>query len=820
MEQEIEEILEKNQILKRYLNYFDSDLKIIRNYTNFHLIQIFKQTKEDEEKKVVPYRIIKTCFEQNYNYLSYMLNMKYEINTGKSSVRGTHQIGNEYSVCQDCKCNKCIKSAVINFIYEIEKINKDRKNPIDATEVIDYILKRKAPKFDTVPNEKVFDKVELIYLMYVQLILEADFIKLVEYNEETGIAKFEYLDVTSKNEPYYINILKEYYRDGKSNKKLEINVKQSEEIYEKGNKSFNEYIYTISAYCKYLIEIEKADVIATLRKLLRSDREYNGMKIRSYYFNYQSIEKVKELPYSQKNKDKILDIFNYILNYRYRLGTPYIPINIVIYSTDKQSVENLQELIGDYMWFYGYLPEDMKYYSEFMNNIILDKYAINRLYKIQKDNVLESKRGILLINNFENILYTDSVNQNLILNILTDEMERNNYNVCTIIYGSKDGLTQILSKYPKLGKFLINLELETDELNIEKVNEILVKKLEITEEITEEAKLKLFNYIKSTYYQSENKNMEYVNKLFNLIVLNQNRRVELNERTKILPEDIPDAYNVRNLPDILKELNEMVGLNDIKTQINDLVYLLKFNQKANLDISKLNLHMIFTGNPGTGKTTVARLISDILYNLGYISQNKLVEVSSKDLIAEYVGQTAGKTYNVIKSALGGVLFIDEAYAITGDGMKFGDECISTILKMMEDYRDKLIIIFAGYREEMSKFASSNVGLNSRIGYTINFPDYTIDELIEIFKQLLEKNSLKITDEALDEVKIIIQEAKETENFGNARYINNMFQKVLISHAKNTDVNTKDDEKIYVITKEDIEHEKLIANNYNKRKIGF
>lgn len=819
MEEQIKEMIGKSDILKRYLKYDKADLQIIRNYANFHLVEIYKQTKEEEEKKQISYRMIKSCFEQNYNYLTFMLNMKNGINTNKSSVRGINEIGKEFTVCQTCKCKKCIKSGAINLIQEIDRINKETKTDIKAIDVVDFLLERKPPEFIQEPKEQFFNNIEPIYLMYIQLILEADFINLIKYDKETGLAEFEYLDVTSKSEPYYVNILHEFYESGKGSKRLQINVNKKEEILEE-KKDFQQYIFELSAYYKYLIEEEKIDIITGLRKILVPDKEFNGMKLRSYYYNYNAMQRVKELPYSQKNKDKIIDIFNYILNYRYKLGTPYIPINIVIYSTDKPSVETLQELIGDYMWYYGYLPEDMKYYSEFMNNIILDKYAINRLYKIQKNDKIESKRGVLLINNFENILYTDSMNQNLILNILTDEMERNNYNVCTIIYGSKDGLTQILSKYPKLGKFLINLELETDELNIEKVNEILIKKLQITEQITEEAKTKLFNYIKSTYYQSENKNMEYVNKLYNLIILKQNRRVDFKEKSKILPEDIPDAYNVRNLPDILKELNEMVGLKDIKAQINDLVYLLKFNQKANIDISKFNLHMIFTGNPGTGKTTVARLISDILYNLGYISQNKLVEVSSKDLIAEYVGQTAGKTYNVIKSALGGVLFIDEAYAITGEGNKFGDECISTILKLMEDYRDKLIIIFAGYKDEMQKFASSNVGLNSRIGYTINFPDYSIEELVEIFKQLLNKNGLKITDEALDETKLIVEEAKNTENFGNARYINNIFQKVLISHAKNTDATDKDDDQIYMITKNDIEHDKLVSNNYNKRKIGF
>lgn len=816
----MEEIIKSSEIIKRYLKYDEADLKIMRNYVNFNLVEIFAQTKEEKEKNNISYKMIKSCLEQNYNYLTFMLNMKNEIETRKSSVKGTMKIGQEYNVCKDCKCSQCIKSSVVNLLYEVDRINKQNNKTIKPIDIIDYILGKKEDNELVAPAEEFFDGIELIHLMYIQLILEAGLVKLTKVDKENGIVEAEYLDLSTKNELYYINVLRKYYENGQGTKKIELNINKKDTIFEKGKKDFFEYVYIIAVYYQYLIEEEKIDIIETLRKMLVNDKEYNGMKLRSYYYNYNAMKKVEELPYSQKNKDKILDIFNYILNYRYTPGTPYIPINIVIYSTDKESVEKIEELIGDYMWYYGYLSENMKYYSEFMNNIILDKYTINKLYKVQVNDRVEPKKGMLLIHNFENISYTDSINQNLILNILTDEVERNNYDVCTVIYGSKEGLSPILSKYPKLSKFLINLELEPDELNIEKVNEILIDKLEITEKITEDAKIKIFNYIKSTYYHSENKNMEFVNKLYNTIILNKNKRLDFKEKTKILSEDIPDAYNVRNLPDILKDLNNMVGLNDIKEQINDLVYLLKFNQKANLDISQLNLHMIFTGNPGTGKTTVARLISDILYNLGYINQNKLIEVSSKDLIAEYVGQTAGKTYNVIKSALGGVLFIDEAYAITGEGNKFGDECISTILKLMEDYKDKLIIIFAGYKEEMIKFASSNVGLNSRIGYTINFPDYTIDELVDIFKQSLEKNGLSITADALDETREIIEEAKKTNNFGNARYINNMFQKILISHAKNTDLIEKSDNKIYTITKDDIEHDKLIANNYNKRKIGF
>lgn len=231
--------------------------------------------------------------------------------------------------------------------------------------------------------------------------------------------------------------------------------------------------------------------------------------------------------------------------------------------------------------------------------------------------------------------------------------------------------------------------------------------------------------------------------------------------------------------------------------------------------------MVFSGNPGTGKTTVARLIKDIFFNLGYINQNKLTEVTAKDLIAEYLGQTSGKTYNVVKSALGGVLFIDEAYAITagtGEGAQYGIECIATLLKLMEDYKDKLIIIFAGYEDEMKNFLDSNPGLISRIGYKINFPDYTLEELTQIYINLLEKNKLKITAKALSKLQEIIRKSSDYEDFGNARYVNTLFQKVLIEHSKNIE-NKNKKTNLYQIVEEDINYEKLIAENKQKR-IGF
>ena len=245
----------------------------------------------------------------------------------------------------------------------------------------------------------------------------------------------------------------------------------------------------------------------------------------------------------------------------------------------------------------------------------------------------------------------------------------------------------------------------------------------------------------------------------------------------------------------------------------ELVDMINLKEKAgdSLKIKDINLHMVFLGNPGTGKTTIARLIANILYNLKYIKENKLVEVSVKDLVAEYVGQTAPKTMSVIEKSMNGVLFIDEAYALaTKDSNSYNAEAIATLIQAMENYRDKLVVIFAGYTKEMQDFLNSNSGITSRIGYTLEFDDYTTDELIEIFKTFTDKAGFIVTNEANDYLREIINKNRNMKNFGNARFVRNIYEKTIIKHASN--VKDKKQKKILkTITKEDISVENLILN---------
>lgn len=239
--------------------------------------------------------------------------------------------------------------------------------------------------------------------------------------------------------------------------------------------------------------------------------------------------------------------------------------------------------------------------------------------------------------------------------------------------------------------------------------------------------------------------------------------------------------------DPMETLDKLIGLDTIKSDVKELtnfVKIQKTRKDAGLKSVPVSLHLVFTGNPGTGKTTVARIISKLYKNIGVLSKGQLVETDRSGLVAGYVGQTAIKTQELIKKAMGGVLFIDEAYALSQKDDAFGQEAIDTILKAMEDHRDDLVVIVAGYTEPMEKFINSNPGLKSRFNKYIEFPDYTIDELMEIFDMNCKKYDYVIEDDTKQHVKELISQRKlaSNGNFANAREIRNLFEEIITNQA--------------------------------------
>ena len=241
--------------------------------------------------------------------------------------------------------------------------------------------------------------------------------------------------------------------------------------------------------------------------------------------------------------------------------------------------------------------------------------------------------------------------------------------------------------------------------------------------------------------------------------------------------------------DPYKELDELIGLTSVKQEVKSLANFVKVQNKRKakgMKTPKLSYHLVFTGSPGTGKTTVARIVARIYKDLGILKKGHLVETDRSGLVAEYVGQTAVKTNAIVDSALNGVLFIDEAYALVpeGSGNDYGQEAISTLLKRMEDDRDRLVVIIAGYTNEMKRFIDSNPGLQSRFNRYIDFPDYSAKELIDIFRQYAKKNQYTISKEGERELKerMTYAVAHKDRNFGNARYTRNVFEKAIQMQA--------------------------------------
>ena len=256
-------------------------------------------------------------------------------------------------------------------------------------------------------------------------------------------------------------------------------------------------------------------------------------------------------------------------------------------------------------------------------------------------------------------------------------------------------------------------------------------------------------------------------------------------------EDIPsfdDESKIVTIDEALKELNNLIGLQSVKNEIYKLIDYLaveKLRSTKGGKKSSLNIHFIFKGNPGSGKTTVARILANIFKAMGLLSKGHLIETDRKDLVAEYVGQTASKTNKVIESAIGGVLFIDEAYTLSsGAGNDFGKEVIDTLLKRMEDDRGKIIVIAAGYNNEMDKFLQSNPGLTSRFTKHILFEDYTPDEMVAIFKSMIKSKEMSLDENMDDFILNVFTNIfnKRDKNFANGRTVRNLFESVLQNQA--------------------------------------
>lgn len=483
-------------------------------------------------------------------------------------------------------------------------------------------------------------------------------------------------------------------------------------------------------------------------------------------------DKINKLYIKDESKELLKKIIEYMRKYNEGIETNYIPFNILIEANNKETKEKLIYILEQASINFNYIKNNNKKEISLIN---LDKdinydYGFITITNLKGINNIELQEQTKLFNNLENFLEKEEKTATIVIG--TNE-EISNFFL---------GRESIKNKYFTFNIIGINPD-------IQDIYEYILENTNVEDNLKPE----LLDYITKTYVNVEDY-VEYRNNLIKYISFNK---------------ELPKKEEKKTLEEIFKDLNELVGLEKVKKVLYDLVDVINLKEKAkDLTIKDMNLHMVFLGNPGTGKTTIARIISNILYNLGYIKENKLIEVSSKDLVGQYVGQTAPKTMDVINKSLNGVLFIDEAYSLAVKGENtYNAEAIATLIQAMENYRDKLVVIFAGYTKEMQDFLDSNSGIVSRIGYTLEFDDYTTEELIKIFMGFATKNGFVVSDEAIKYLEEVINENRNMKNFGNARFVRNIYEKTVIKHATNVK-NKKQNKILKTITKNDISIENL------------
>ena len=488
------------------------------------------------------------------------------------------------------------------------------------------------------------------------------------------------------------------------------------------------------------------------------------------------LQDVDTLLIEEQSKELLKKIFEYMRKYHLKEEDRYLDFNFVLKSDNQETINKFEDLIKKAISSFKYINS---------GSSVLSFYDIDTVDKLRD----AFTKNFIIIKDIKGLYLRDESYKTILFHLLEENLSHK----IILLEGIEEDITYFFEFSNTLEQRAFPFSFIGKDPDVQDVYHEVLEMTHVEQE--DELAIKILDYISETYPKKEMDYPNYRDSLCREITFHHN---------------VPKLETEKTMDEIFAELNELVGLEKVKKTLHELVDYMSLRNKTNdLKLNNINLHMVFLGNPGTGKTTVARIIVDILYHLKYIKQNKLIEVTTKDLVAEYVGQTAPKTMEVVNRARGGVLFIDEAYALASKDSQnsYNAEAIATLIKAMEDYRDDLVVIFAGYTKEMRDFLDSNSGIVSRIGYTLEFDDYTEDELVKIFEGMMKKAGFIVEEDAYAELRRIIRENINTKNFGNARFIRNVYEKTIVKHASNTK-DKKRKKILCTITKEDISADNL------------
>lgn len=622
------------------------------------------------------------------------------------------------------------------------------------------------------------------------MILECDAVKLVR--EENGNLIYKYVNFNAKENSFF-NSLNEFYKneEGISGSISLTNITFSDST----SYLFTKSPFELAAYIKYLCDRSNVSE-EQIFEIILNKRNFKESEFRIAYYN-QYANAIRELECSDTEKNEIISILNYVKNYYFNEDLPYIHFNIALFTKNSIISEKVINILTRFTRTFNYIGNKGTLWIDSEMLVKRTKDSNDMIMQIDK---IYSENDVIIFENIEKIRTLNEYRVDAMFTAIEKYNSKNRKSI-TFFIEKEDHFKEITQKHPMIMSNVINKKIYIDGFDVQEIKNKLLNRLETVTNIDEEFSQNIEEYIRRTYDPKTADEYIYIDNLFNKIIFNKYKMIDIKQN--FIKEDVPSQEETREVEEILADINGLVGLAEVKENINEFIKYLDYSRKIDTE-GFANLNMILKGNSGTGKTTVARLLAELFYKLGFIKENKIIEVTSKDLIGSHLGETAPKTQAVIDSAIGGVLFIDEAYTIMaskgGSTSNYPAECMATICKAMELYKDNLIIMFAGYTKEMNEFINANQGLMSRIGYELEFPDFSKDELIEIFKEEVIGNEFSLEDGVENKIEKIIMKNKVGRNFGNARFAINLFDRLVVTHASNCE----DDSKLKVITNSDVD----------------